>query len=126
MITKQQSTLIAKVWARVQLLDNIDWTPYAENLLQHCLQDEKQHDKLRPKECKRGMTLIQAAKYFACLEVCRGIIEPPPEVRNYTHIRKTCFEGWALGNEYQEQLQLDINDVRAIIDLDYAQMNKGE
>ena len=94
---KKDAELIKDTWHAIESsFDNIDWTPYAKNLLLITLEESKNHDRFRGDQ-KRGMSLQNEAKYFAIKRLWECFTdEYVPDVAEYVCIQKSCFMAYSI------------------------------
>lgn len=127
MSKKDQIKLINEAYSKLDVLNNITWTHYRDNLFREHLAGEKQHDRMRPEGTTRGITLSEAARLFVVhwiAEYLQG--KKAPEVADYINMRHEAFTSYSLVARYREEIEKawKDTDVKALTELDYAELMK--
>jgi hypothetical protein len=134
MITNKQRTLIKETWSDIEYhLDNIDWTHYAKNMLEVCLEESKRHDRFRSDGIFRGLTVLEEAKYFAIKrlwEYRNG--QEHLKIEHYLMTQKSCFNAACImtSDRFKEArekiLKLRSEDMETIALWDYCDLIHAE
>ena len=123
-ITTKQRKLIADGYGRLYGLNFVRWEHYRENLFKIERDYEKQH---RSGQYGRahGMTINDAAKYFAVKHILDALEKPDRyTVADTLHIKASAIMAQALVAEYKDRISemMDGFDIEAFSALDYAEM----
>jgi len=124
MINAKQKALINKGYSAIQGLNFLRWEQYREDLYKIEKDYEKGHRQFQYGR-KHGMTIDQAAKYFAVKHILEALEKPDRySVRDYLHLKKSAFMAQALVQEYGDKIKDMFSDfdIEAFKDLDYVRM----
>ena len=126
MIDNKQKTLINNCYCRLGTLNNINWTPYRDNIFKAERKGEREHRNwCNGREYSRkAITVNDSARYFACKHILDALVKEPPDLKSYLHLKKSIFMGHALVANYRDEIEKALNgfDLDAFDDLDYADM----
>lgn len=130
-LNKKQAKLINDTWNTLENdLNNIDWTNYGKNYLAITLEESKNHDRFRGNN-KRGMSILNEAKYFAIKRLWECFSEQYiPEVADFICIQKSCFYAYSIVKNIRFKSTWDklalkntfIDDMRLIASWDYCDL----
>jgi len=89
--------------------------------------EELQHDKFRPSDVKRGLTISEAVKLFyvtQIIQALKGTLKVT--VKEYLFVRKSIFFAVALVETYKIELTEALKGINYddILAVDYAELNK--
>lgn len=99
---------------------------YVDNFIDELKKDEKQHRNWRPSSItkKYGLTINQSVQYWLCRWILKGK-EEKPNPKDYLHLKKACFTGYALYHEYKEDFKakkvFNKKNTEIINSFDYAE-----
>lgn len=124
MINAKQKALINKGYSAIQGLNFLGSKQYREDLYKIEKDYEKGHRRFQY-DRKYGMTIDQAAKYFAVKHILEALEKPDRyNVRDYLYLKKSAFMAQALVQEYPDKIKVMFSgfDIEAFNDLDYVHM----
>ena len=126
MINNKQKTLINDCYSRLGALNNITWNRYRDDVFKV----EKKYERKHRSWCngreysRKAITINDSARYFACKHILDALVEKPPELKSYLHLKRSIFMGFSLVANYRDDIEksLDGFDLDAFNALDYADM----
>jgi hypothetical protein len=123
-ITTKQRKIIADGYSRLYGLNFVRWEHYRENLFKIERDYEKQH---RSGQYGRahGMTVSDAAKYFAVKHIMDALEKPDRyTVADTLHVKASAIMAQALVAEYKDRISemMDGFDAEAFAALNYVEM----
>lgn len=126
-ITTKQRKIIADGYSRLYGLNFVRWEHYRESLFKIERDYEKRH---RSGQYGRahGMTISDAAKYFAVKHILDALEKPDRyTVADTLHIKASAIMAQALVAEYKDRIaeMMEGFDAEAFAALDYVEMIAG-
>lgn len=99
MITTKQRKLLSDLWSSWQ--HGEPGSHDTAKLFAITYQESKDHDRFRGREIRRGMTIIDEARYFALKRVAEFAIDDQemPNPANYFHLQQSVYAAYALCND---------------------------
>lgn len=96
--TKKQCDQIKRVYnALAYELSTIDWTNYGQKLLELTLEESKQHDRFRGDSIRRGISVLNEARYFAVKRVIEYVdSERGLDASEFFSMQRSCFAVFAI------------------------------
>lgn len=125
---KDSIKLIKEAYAKLEFLNNYTWTPYRDNLFDINKADEKQHDRLRPDSCPRGISISDSAKLFTVCWIAEYLEgKKAPDAKDFLFVRKSAYYAYALFANYEADIRKAWKglDISAIANLDYAKLQEA-
>ena len=127
MINNKQKTLINDCYCRLGVLNDITWTAYRDDVFKVEKKYERKHRNTwgdRRYYSRKAITINDSARYFACKHILNALVEEPPGIKSYLHLKRSVFMGFYLVANYRDKIEksLDGFDLGAFDDLDYADM----
>lgn len=119
---------VCKASDKLQILDHISWTNYWSNVVDAEYKEEKKHRSDCPYDNKWTCSAKDASKLL-CLQhifgYTLGFSCYYPDVDDYLHTKKTCFECMALAVNYTNEIidAIEGIDVELILDADYCRFS---
>ena len=126
-INNKQKALITEGFDRLQRLNNINWTPYRDDMFKARLKSEKRHRTDRD-QLKGMISAGEASRYFVVKFILDAVENPDVFIINdllSCSIERLTAQ--ALVNTHRELINeaLEDFDIKAFNLLDYALMMKG-
>jgi hypothetical protein len=120
---KDTIKLVNEAYYKLSTLNNINWTPYRDELFNMNLKDEKQHRKAFGGEVREYETpMADCARLFVVKHIAEAFIKPNRHtIKDILHIKKSCIQAQALVENYQDRINEAWKgfDVQVLADLDY-------
>ena len=120
---KDTIKLVNEAYYKLSTLNNINWTPYRDELFNMNLKDEKQHRKAFGGEVREYETpMADCARLFVVKHIAEAFIKPNLHtIKDILHIKKSCIQAQALVENYQDRINEAWKgfDVQVLADLDY-------
>lgn len=94
----KETKQIRDCWVKIQdAFSKIDWSSYADQLLEIATEESKSHDRFRADSIERGISVHTEAKYFAIkrLYECR-YTDYKPETVDFCMTQKSCFYAYSM------------------------------
>jgi len=123
-ITTKQRKLIADGYGRLYGLNFVRWEHYRESLFKIERDYETRHRRGQYGRA-HGMTINDAAKYFAVKHILDALEKPDRyTVADTLHVKASAIMAQALVAEYKDRISemMDGFDIEAFSALDYAEM----
>ena len=125
----EQIKLIKTTWQKInEVLSCQSFGQYGKQYLDLNIQEEKRHDKTRPHDIQRGLTIIEAGKLFAVKQIIEflGKAEYIPSVKDYIFVRQSIFFAYSLVSQYRIEFETALKDINFddILKLDYVELIK--
>jgi len=122
-ITAQQKKTIEDAYIRLGALNNITWTGYRDQLVNI----EKELERGHRRFChgrSYGLTVAQAAKYFAAKHIIDAMNGQQYDIKSYLHVKKSCFLAQSLVANYGDTIKeaMDGFDYDSFAALDYCEL----
>jgi hypothetical protein len=115
--------LVNEAYYKLSTLNNINWTPYRDELFNMNLKDEKQHRKAFGGEVREYETpMADCARLFVVKHIAEAFIKPNRHtIKDILHIKKSCIQAQALVENYQDRISEAWKgfDIQALSELDY-------
>jgi len=123
---KEQLKLIDKAYYELELLNNIQWTHYRDELFELCKTEEKKHDRNR---VNRGITVNEASKMFVVKRIAEYLLDEKrmPSMDSFIWCLQSCFYSASLVLNYRERIKKAWSelDIQSIASLDYSELVKA-
>ena len=120
---KDTIKLVNEAYYKLSTLNNINWTPYRDELFNMNLKDEKQHRKAFGGEVREYETpMADCARLFVVKHIAEAFIKPNRHtIKDILHIKKSCIQAQALVENYQDRINEAWKgfDIQALSELDY-------
>ena len=120
---KETIKLANEAYYKLQTLNNINWTPYRNELFEMNLKDEKQHRKAFGGEVREYETpMADCARLFTVKHIAEALIKPNRHtIKDILHIKKSCIQAQSLVENYQDRIIEAWKgfDIQALSELDY-------
>jgi hypothetical protein len=120
---KDTIKLVNSAYIKLSTLNNINWTPYREELFNMNLKDEKQHRKAFGGEVREyEAPMADCARLFVVKHIAEALIKPNRyTIKDTLHIKKSCIQAQALVENYEHRIieAWHIFDFQLLADLDY-------
>jgi hypothetical protein len=120
---KDTIKLVNEAYYKLSTLNNINWTPYRDELFNMNLKDEKQHRKAFGGEVREYETpMADCARLFVVKHIAEAFIKPNRHtIKDILHIKKSCIQAQALVENYQDRISEAWKgfDIQALSELDY-------
>lgn len=130
MTKKESIKMIHKAYDALECLNNISWSKYRDRLYDMNKQGEKQHDKVRPESCSRGLSISDSAKLFTVCWIAGYLIDTrnAPDAKDYINMRSEAFYAYSVSQQYGKEILKAWAgmDIKAIASLDYAELQKTD
>lgn len=104
-------------------LDNLKWTAIYTDYLGENIKEEKAHNRFKPDGIERGLTVIEAARYFAVRQIVEYFEgEKQPSLKHYIEMRKTVFTAYSIAALYREEITKAFEglDYKEVLKMDYC------
>jgi len=126
MIKNKEKTKVIKivenVYNKLDILNNITWTPYLNELFKKNLEDEKLHRKFglgdrsnfeSSKDC--------CALFFTVQQICEAFIEEKYTIKDYLHLKKSMFYAQSIVANYRNKIEevLTLEEAKTIAEIDH-------
>lgn len=127
MTKKEQLKLINNTWEKInQYFSSVHWGKYGNDLLNLNIIEEREHDKIRPSDIGRGISIKQAGKLFAVLGIVRALKHPDknPTIKDVIYCKKSVLFSASLVENYREELEKVLQGVNFdnILNIDYCKL----
>jgi hypothetical protein len=120
---KDTIRLVNEAYYKLSTLNNINWTPYRDELFNMNLKDEKQHRKAFGGEVREYETpMADCARLFVVKHIAEAFIKPNRHtIKDILHIKKSCIQAQSLVENYQDRIVEAWKgfDIQALSELDY-------
>jgi hypothetical protein len=120
---KDTIKLVNEAYYKLSTLNNINWTPYRDELFNMNLKDEKQHRKAFGGEVREYETpMADCARLFVVKHIAEAFINPNRHtIKDILHIKKSCIQAQSLVENYQDRIVEAWKgfDIQALSELDY-------
>lgn len=120
---KDTIKLVNEAYYKLSTLNNINWTPYRDELFNMNLKDEKQHRKAFGGEVREYETpMADCARLFVVKHIAEAFIKPNRHtIKDILHIKKSCIQAQSLVENYQDRIVEAWKgfDIQALSELDY-------
>jgi len=131
MITNKQKALINDCYDRLDVLNEINWTRYRDDLFKMERKSERDHRKSRfdgREYSKRAISINDSARYFACKHILDALVQEPPSVKGFLSLKRSIFYGHSLVANYRTRIErsLDGFNFRDFKKLNYVDLVKSE
>jgi len=131
MITNKQKTLINDCYDRLDVLNDVTWTRYRDDLFKMERKSERDH---RNTWCdgreysKRAISINDSARFFACKHILDALVQEPPSLKGFLSLKRSIFYGHSLVANYRTRIErcLDGFNFRDFKQLDYVDLVKSE
>ena len=131
MITNKQKALINDCYDRLNVLNDVTWTRYRDDLFKMERKSERDH---RNTWCdgreysKRAISINDSARYFACKHILDALVQEPPSVKGFLSLKRSIFYGHSLVANYRTRIErcLDGFNFRDFKKLNYVDLVKSE
>lgn len=125
----EQIQLIKTTWQKIaEVLSCQSSVKYAKQYLSLNIQEEKNHDKFRPINTIRGLTILEAGKFFAVKQIIEFLTDKKyiPSAKDYLFVRQSIFFAYALVSQYRKEFEIVLKDVcfDDILNMDYTELMK--
>lgn len=125
MNTKQKQLIktINQAYVKLSTLNNINWTPYRDNLFKLNLADEKMHRKTFGGHKRTFESpMADCARLFVVKHIAESLTNPNQyKVKDILHIRESAIKAQALVENYADRIRDAWKDenIKALSELDY-------
>lgn len=123
---KAQVRLIETVWQKIAYtFEGIHHGCYGRDFLNECIEEEKRHDKCRPVQCKRFLTIREAGKLFVVKRLCEYLFtNETVDLLGYHYTQKSVYTAYSLAKTYEKELKEALTgvDYALIESIDYADL----
>ena len=131
MITNKQKALINDCYDRLDVLNEINWTRYRDDLFKMEKKSERDHRKCRfdgGEYSKRAISINDSARYFACKHILDALVQEPPNLKGFLSLKRSIFYGHSLVANYRTRIEgcLDGFNFRDFKKLNYVDLVKSE
>ena len=96
MITNKQKALINDCYDRLNVLNDVTWTRYRDDLFKMEKKSERDHRNGHihsgREYSKRAISINDSARYFACKHILDALVQEPPSLANASHSVETVLE----------------------------------
>jgi len=131
MITNKQKALINDCYDRLNVLNDVTWTRYRDDLFKMERKSERDH---RNTWCdgreysKRAISINDSARFFACKHILDALVQEPPSIKGFLSLKRSIFYGHSLVANYRTRIErcLDGFNFRDFKQLDYVDLVKSE
>ena len=131
MITNKQKALINDCYDRLNVLNDVTWTRYRDDLFKMERKSERDH---RNTWCdgreysKRAISINDSARFFACKHILDALVQEPPSVKRFLSLKRSIFYGHSLVANYRTRIErcLDGFNFRDFKKLNYVDLVKSE
>lgn len=122
---------IRQTWHKVAyIINNQDWTPYADLYIQLNKKETKQHLNFKPEGVSHGMTITQEAQFFAVQQLAQYLynLKEAPKAEDYLFLRKSLYLAYGIVNRFGDKLKdvITLEEAQYFNKLDYCEMVKAE
>jgi len=108
MITNKQKALINDCYDRLNVLNDVTWTRYRDDLFKMERKSERDHRKCRfdgREYSKRAISINDSARYFACKHILDALVQEPPSVKGFLSLKRSIFYGHSLVANYRTRIE---------------------
>ena len=132
MITNKQKALINDCYDRLDVLNEINWTRYRDDLFKMEKKSERDHRNGHIHSgraySKRAISINDSARYFACKHILDALVQEPPSVKGFLSLKRSIFYGHSLVANYRTRIErcLDGFNFRDFKKLNYVDLVKSE
>ena len=120
---KDTIKLVNEAYWKLSTLNNINWTPYRDDLFNMNLKDEKQLRKAFGGDSREYETpMADCARLFVVKHIAEAMTkENRYKIKDILHLKKSCIQAQALVENYQDRILEAWKgfDIQALADLDY-------
>ena len=108
MITNKQKALINDCYDRLNVLNDVTWTRYRDDLFKMERKSERDH---RNTWCdgreysKRAISINDSARFFACKHILDALVQEPPSVKGFLSLKRSIFYGHSLVANYRTRIE---------------------
>ena len=131
MITNKQKALINDCYDRLNVLNDVTWTRYRDDLFKMERKSERDHRKCRfdgGEYSKRAISINDSARYFACKHILVALVQEPPNLKGFLSLKRSIFYGHSLVANYRTRIErcLDGFNFRDFKKLNYVDLVNSE
>ena len=121
MKTKNIIKLINDAYSKLQILNNIDWTPYRENLYKL----ERQYERNHRNWCNGrefDFSIDIASKLFVVQHIASALKGTRHDIKSYIYLKQSIFLAESLVLNYEDKIKEALKDfdLDQLCNLDYS------
>jgi len=122
----KQIKLINDAWRRMSnVFSTVGCGIYGKIYLDLNLQEERKHDRFRPATIKRGISVNQAARFFAVKRIAEYMNgRKKPDVGEFIFVLTSAYYAFSLVKQYKKELKKALKkiDLDEILKMDYCKL----
>jgi len=124
---------ISETYDKLEILNNIRWTPYLDELFKMNVENEKQHRKIGFGEFYQyhpnAATTSQCAKMFCVVDIAKALLSVERfKIKDILHIKKSCIYAQSLVENYKDEIlkAWQDEDLNELSNFDYCYLVNPE
>lgn len=127
--TKDKIRMMRRAYDALEMLNNIKWTRYRDDLFAECRDEERRHrtGDFNESHTSDTISVYDAGKMFAVKRIAEYMNRSKlPAIADYLNIQRSCFTAAALVENYREQIAKAWAefDLAELASLDYCEFVK--